>query len=169
MQNYFELFSLKVDFSINLTQLENLYQQQIAKFHPDKFVTQSEQKKIIALQNSSLINAAYATLKSPLKRATYLLELSNINAFDEKDTQMDEGFLLSQIEYREALEQLETDKNIDEIEIFIAKMATLKQQYITNIATNFSENNLAKIKNLVRELRFFQQLQADANKLLDEL
>jgi molecular chaperone HscB len=45
MQNYFELFSLKVDFAIDLSALEHTYQTQIAQYHPDKFATADDKKK----------------------------------------------------------------------------------------------------------------------------
>lgn len=169
LTNYFALFALKSDFCVDLSALESAYQTQIAQFHPDKFATQNPQKQTIALQNTALINTAYDTLKSPLKRATYLLELSNINAFDEKDTQMDADFLMAQIEYRQALERLEIDENINEIEGFIGKMDILEKQYITDISQFFKAKNLEKVKQNVRELRFYQQLKNHANELLDEL
>jgi molecular chaperone HscB len=84
MKNYFELFSLEADFSIDLVALEQIYQTQIARHHPDKFATGSDKEKTLAVQNTSLINSAFDTLKSPLLRATYLLELQGIDAFDEK-------------------------------------------------------------------------------------
>ena len=115
MQNYFELFSIDVGFSIDLVVLESAYQQQIAKYHPDKFATHSDREKSLALQNTSLINTAFETLRSPLLRATYLLELEDINAFDEKDTHMDVAFLMRQIELREQLESIESNK--DELEL----------------------------------------------------
>jgi hypothetical protein len=46
MQNYFELFSLKVDFAIDLSALEHTYQMQIAQYHPDKFATADDKKNI---------------------------------------------------------------------------------------------------------------------------
>jgi molecular chaperone HscB len=61
-------------------------------------------------------------------RATYLLELQGINAFDEKDTQMDVDFLISQIELRESLEAIKTTKDEMALEESIAK-------------STFSENN----------------------------
>jgi molecular chaperone HscB len=54
MQNYFELFSLKVDFAIDLSALEHTYQTQIAQYHPDKFATADDKKKVTAIQNTSL-------------------------------------------------------------------------------------------------------------------
>lgn len=169
LTNYFQLFSLKPDFSIDLEILESAYQTQISQFHPDKFATQNSQKQAAALQNTSIINTAYTTLKSDLKRATYLLELAGINAFDEKDTTMDADFLIAQIKYSETLEQLEADKNINEIEMFIGKINVLEKQHIVSISQFFKIKNLEKVKQNVRELRFYQQLKSHANQLIDEL
>lgn len=168
MQNYFELFSLDVDFAIDLTKLEKNYQSQISIFHPDNFVTKNDKEKTIALQNTSLINTAYDTLKAPLLRATYLLELQNINAFDEKDTQMDMEFLMNQIALREQLESLEANKDELELDDFIEKVSQKVTQNIEQISQLFEIKELDKIKNLVRELKFYTQLNAQANQLMDE-
>jgi molecular chaperone HscB len=168
MQNYFELFSLEVNFAIDLTSLERAYQSQISLFHPDNFVTKSDKEKSIALQNTSLINTAYDTLKSPLLRATYLLELQDINAFDEKDTQMDMDFLMNQIALRELLESLEVDKDELALDDFIEQVSQRVAQNIEQVKQLFELNEFDKIKNLVRELKFYTQLNAQANQLMDE-
>jgi molecular chaperone HscB len=168
MQNYFELFSIDVDFSIDLELLESTYQQQIAKFHPDKFATHNDKEKSLALQNTSLINTAFDTLKSPLLRATYLLELQDIDAFDEKDTQMDVAFLMSQIELREQLESIESNKDELELDVFVENINQKVSQNIEQIEQLFVVNDLDKIKNLVRELKFYVQLNRQANQLMDE-
>jgi molecular chaperone HscB len=168
MQNYFELFSLTPNFDIDLTKLESIYQQQVARFHPDNFATNTDKEKNLALQNTSLLNTAYDTLKSALLRATYLLELGGINAFDEKDTQMDVEFLMSQIELRETLELIQTNKDELELDNFIDNINLKIKQNIKQMQTFFETNNLLKIKNLVRELKFYEQLNVSANQLMDE-
>ncbi|QKQ24081.1 Fe-S protein assembly co-chaperone HscB [Candidatus Ruthia endofausta] len=168
MENYFELFSLAVDFDINITKLNTEYQQQVAKFHPDKFASNSDKERVLALQNTSLINTAFNTLKSPLNRANYLLELNGINAFDETDTQMDVDFLMAQIELREALEIIRASKDELKLDNFIDNINLKISQNIKQIQTFFEENNLVQIKSLVRELKFYKQLSMQANQLIDE-
>ncbi len=169
MQNYFELFSLTPNFNVDLTLLESAYQQQVAKFHPDKFATHSDQEKSLALQNTSLINTAYDTLKSALLRATYLLELEGINAFDEKDTQMDMEFLLAQIELRETLESIESKQDELALDGFIDQVTGKINLNIEYITQAFNTNNQTQaIKNLVRELKFYEQLNLQAKQLMDE-
>jgi molecular chaperone HscB len=168
MQNYFELFSLEVDFDLNIKALEVVYQTQIGQHHPDKFVSKSEKQQLFALQNTSLINTAFDTLKSPLLRATYLLELQGINAFDEKDTQMDMDFLMSQIALRESLEAIEKTKDEIDLDDFITNVGGKIKANIEQIQVFFKENSLDKIKNLVRELKFYTQLESQAKQLMDE-
>jgi len=168
MQNYFELFFLDVDFSLDYDILESSYQSQISKFHPDKFVTKNDKDKFSALQNTSLINSAFDTLKSPLTRATYLLDLQGINAFDEKDTHMDSNFLMSQIDLREQLEVIQQNKDELELDNFIEIVSAKVRDNIEQIDQLFKVDEFDKIKNLVRELKFYNQLSAQSNQLMDE-
>jgi molecular chaperone HscB len=168
MQNFFELFSLTKNFNTDLSKLELAYQRQVGKFHPDKFATATDKEKNLALQNTSLVNTAYDTLKSPLLRATYLLELEGINAFDEKDTQMDVAFLMSQIELRESLEAIESSKDEIELDDFIENITSKIRMNINKISTAF-DSDYDQIKNLVRELKFYEQLNLHAKQLMDEL
>lgn len=168
MQNYFELFSLEADFAIDLKALENAYQTQIAHYHPDKFVNKSDKEKSLALQNTSLINTAFETLSSALLRATYLLELQGINAFDEKDTQMDASFLINQIVLRESLEAIESAKDELAVDDFIENISNKIERNIEKIQSLFEIKAFNKIKNLVRELKFYTQLNIQAKQLMDE-
>ena len=169
MQNYFELFDLKAIFAINDQQLHSAYQEQVSKFHPDKYAAKSTEEQLQALQNTSLINAAYDALKSPLERASYLLSLQGINPFDEKDTQMNVDFLMSQIELREQLEDIQAQKDelgLDDFISVVDKCANEKVNLISLAFANSQESQI--IKNLVRELKFYSQLKKEANRLMDE-
>ena len=95
MLNYFELFDLKTSFFVDDDALKKAYQTQVTRFHPDNFATKSQVEQLQALQNTSLVNSAYTALKTPLNRASYLLNLEDVNPFDEKDTNMDTNFLVS--------------------------------------------------------------------------
>jgi molecular chaperone HscB len=169
VQNFFELFDLNKSFDIDENTLLTAYQREISRFHPDRFSTSSESEQLQALQKTALINSAYSALKSPLNRAEYLLNMEGINPFDEKDTDMDSNFLLSQIELREDLEVIKEQKDslalndfIDRIKLFIKdKILSISDAFI-----NLCDFKLATA--LVRELKFYEQLNRDANALMDE-
>jgi molecular chaperone HscB len=170
MQNYFDLLKIKKSFDINLDSLESSYQELVRAYHPDKNMDRSSEEQAKAFQNTSLINSAYETLKSPLKRATYLLELENINPFDETDTSMNMDFLMSQIELREELDSFKSNQDELGLDNFIDKIKSLINDNVKNISVNFQkEASLDIIKNLVRELKFYIQLLNQAKTYLDEL
>ena len=169
MQNYFELFGLEAVFDIDKKALDVAYQEQVFKFHPDKFVSKSSLEQLQALQNTSLINSAYDVIKSPLERASYLLKLQGINPFDEKDTQMDIDFLIEQSEIREHLEEIKSGKNKLELDDFISNIQKQIDDNISFIAGLFADSqDLQKLKNSVRELKFYDQLKKEANSLMYE-
>ncbi|WP_235111317.1 Fe-S protein assembly co-chaperone HscB [Ehrlichia muris] len=75
-KDYFSLFKLKPQFSINMQILEQNYIALQSKYHPDLFSLKLEKK--LALDNIAEINKAYQILKSYIKRAEYLLEIKGI-------------------------------------------------------------------------------------------
>ena len=169
MQNYFELFDLETSFFIDEAALKRSYQSEISRFHPDNFATKSEPEKLQALQNTSLLNSAYRALKTPLSRATYLLKLEGMDAFDEKDTAMEKGFLLSQIELRDELEAIEENKNNFGLDDFIERIDSFIEEKIELISEAYNlSSDQQVIKMHVRELKFFDKLYKEANSLMDE-
>mgnify|MGYP001399870775 FL=1 len=169
MQNYFELFDLETSFFIDEAALKEAYRKEISRFHPDQYATKSESEKLQALQNTSLLNSAFKALKSSLNRAEYLLKLQGVDPFDEKDTVMDEHFLLSQIELREELEAIKESKDSLGLDDFIEKIKLQIDEKSQSIYRAFEKNSdVMDIKKDVRELKFFDQLYNQANSLMDQ-
>ena len=101
--DFFEIFAIPVAWQVDISQLQSRYLKLQQEFHPDRFASHSDTEKRLAVQTASLINQAYDTLKSPLKRAQYLLELNKIDASQDSHITSDGVFLMEQIELREAL------------------------------------------------------------------
>jgi len=169
MQNYFQLFDLETSFFVDDEALNKAYQAQVTRFHPDNFATKSQAEKLQALQSTSLLNSAYTALKTPLNRASYLLNLEDVNPFDEKDTNMDANFLVSQIELREQLEDIKELQDNLALENFIERVQDFVNDNVVSISEAFSQSrDLQEIKKLVRELKFYEQLNKEANRLMNE-
>ncbi|MDP6164193.1 MAG: Fe-S protein assembly co-chaperone HscB [Candidatus Thioglobus sp.] len=169
MQNYFELFDLETSFFISDSILKDSYRREIARFHPDKFASKTDSEKLQALQNTSLLNTAFESIKSPLNRASYLLKLEGVDPFDEKDTAMEHDFLTSQIELREELELIESKKETDQLEDFIDRIESHVHSKIEVISNAFKDcNDVLEIKKEVRELKFYEQLAKESSKIMNE-
>ncbi len=169
MQNYFELFDLETSFFVDDEALNKAYQAQVIRFHPDNFANKSQPEQLKALQSTSLLNSAYTVLKTPLNRASYLLNLEDVDPFDEKDTNMDANFLVSQIELREQLEDIKELQDNLALDNFIERLQDFINDNVASISETFRQSgDLQEIKKLVRELKFYEQLNKEANRLMDE-
>ena len=58
--------------------LEKAFYQMSRKLHPDVYATASGREQEWSLQQSSLLNDAYRTLKDPIARTEYLLKLEGV-------------------------------------------------------------------------------------------
>jgi len=130
-QNFFELFNLPEKFQIDTEKLQENYRSIQKEIHPDRFATSSENEKMQSMIKTTQINDAYQTLKSPIKRAKYILSL---HKFNEKVT-LPPDFLMQQMEWEEHLEEIEKDKNeLEQFKLSINKEyeqhSSLAQQQI---------------------------------------
>ena len=98
LPNHFELFDLPQTFAIDLAKLDQVYRRLQGEVHPDRFATGSDSEKRQSLQLATQANDAYQTLKSPLLRARYLLQLKGIETLEESNTAMPASFLMQQME-----------------------------------------------------------------------
>ena len=125
-QNYFELFGLSTDFRIDLDELAKRYRDLQKVTHPDKFANASEQSQRIAMQSATQVNEAFQTLKDPLKRGQYMLQLSGRNADGENLTSSDTEFLMQQMALRESLEEArEAYEPLEELDRLLEKITHL--------------------------------------------
>ena len=92
-----------------------------------------------------------------------------MDAFDEKDTSMEEGFLISQIELRDELEIIEEKKDSLGLDDFIERIDSFIEEKIESISESYNlSSDQQLIRMHVRELKFFDQLYKEANELMDE-
>ncbi len=73
--DYFSVFGLEPRLNLDLQALEHEFHRLSRKLHPDRFARADTNEKQWSLADTSLLNAAYRTLKDPLCRTEYLLKL----------------------------------------------------------------------------------------------
>lgn len=76
--NYFTQFGLPRHLHIDTAALEKSFYTQSRKLHPDRFAARPVAEQETALIASSRLNDAYRTLKEPISRTEYLLELEGV-------------------------------------------------------------------------------------------
>jgi molecular chaperone HscB len=106
--SYFQLFGLPRAFGIDAVQLDSRYRELQRIAHPDRYASAGDQERRLAMQQATRINEGYQTLKDPLRRGRYLLELGGFVFSDQHHTTRDPEFLMEQMELREALGAVKT-------------------------------------------------------------
>jgi len=76
--DYFTFFGLPRMLNLDVAQLERDFYQLSRKLHPDLYSTADAREQEWSLEQSSLLNDAYRTLKDPIKRTEYLLRLEGV-------------------------------------------------------------------------------------------
>ena len=76
--DYFTFFGLPPKLNIDVAGLEKDFYEFSRKLHPDLSARASSQEQQWSLEQSSLLNDAYRTLKDPIRRTEYLLRLEGV-------------------------------------------------------------------------------------------
>src|ERR1700722_14450173 len=76
--DYFTFFGLPRKLTLDVSAIEKDFYELSRKLHPDLNARAGSQEQEWSLQQSSLLNDAYRTLKDPIKRTQYLLRLEGI-------------------------------------------------------------------------------------------
>ena len=160
-QNYFELFNLPEKFQIDLEMLQENYRAIQKEIHPDRFATSSENEKVQSMIKSTQANDGYQTLKSPIKRAKYILSL---HKSVEKIT-LPPDFLMQQMEWEEHFEAIE--KNSSELTEFKSTINKKYEEYSLLISTQIDhDHNLSDAAISIDKLYFIEKLLQKINKAL---
>jgi molecular chaperone HscB len=104
--DFFALFNLPASFALDEKALETAYKTLQKQLHPDKFAKASFEEKNISTETSALVNHAYATLKSSLHRAEYLLWLRfGQKAYESDTARFDPSLMAEMFEWREKVDE----------------------------------------------------------------
>ena len=78
LMTYFSLFSLPRHLNLDSAALEKDFYAQSRRLHPDRFAARPAAEQAEALARSSELNDAYRTLRDPIARTEYLLQLEGV-------------------------------------------------------------------------------------------
>jgi molecular chaperone HscB len=163
----FELFGLPQRFAQERSAIDARWKELQREAHPDRFAAQGGAAQRVALQWSVRINEAYQRLKDPLKRAEYLCELQGAPIEAHSNTAMPPAFLMEQMEWREAMDEAESE---DELEELSDRVAGRRREMLERIGEllDLQQDPLAAAKQ-VRALMFIERFAADIESRLAQL
>lgn len=172
-ENYFQLFDLPEQYQLDSAALRNTYRELQRKTHPDKFTDASQHEQMLAVQYAATINDAHDVLKSPLKRAIYMLKLRGIEMNEQGSAALDPEFLMEQMQLREELEQAahaaDPETALEKVtEHLEQELAVLQDKFAEQIDQGYS-GELSAALETVNKMQFLVKLETEVEHLEHEL
>ena len=161
-QTYFELFDLPATYALDRERLDSAYRELQTKVHPDKFAAKPEAEQRVAMQWATKVNEAYQTLKLPISRGVYMLQLQGIDPMAASNTSIAPAFLMQQMEWREAITEARNARDIAALDHLQAELKNVYRAVDTELAglLDVDKNNAAASES-VRKLKFMDKLIAE--------
>ncbi len=167
--NFFEYFNQPVQFPVDLTALHQAQLALQAELHPDRFVNGSDQEKRLSVQKASMVNEAYQTLKEPVKRAQYLLELAGVEK-DDNQTTNDSTFLMEQITFREEMGECRTNTDpLECIEHLTVKLKQRAEDFSQEFEQQLQDKEYEIAQESARKMMFVKRILDQLNDLQSEI
>ncbi|WP_225639435.1 co-chaperone HscB [Candidatus Profftia sp. (ex Adelges kitamiensis)] len=168
--DYFTLFELPICYLIKDSLLTSRYQQLQLKFHPDKYIDQTECERIQTVKYAATINKAYQTLKYPLKRAEYILFLHGLDLENRKNIIYDKAFLMEQLVLREELDVIMHMINSQELlNNFATRITQIIKKHSTQMLVNLEQHKWEEAADILCKLFFLDKLQLQIEQIEEKL
>ena len=165
-QDFFSLFGLKRQFSIDTQALERAYIALQKQFHPDRFASMQEHERRAATQWSIRVNEGYRELRDDLSRAIYLLSLLGTSL--EENPVLPGDFLMTQLELREALEEIEQSEALPALDQFNQQLKRNIADQTAQLSGFFEAGQQDEALKSVYALQFLKKLEQDSRRLEDQ-
>ena len=195
--DYFAVFGLPRRLHIDLSALERSFYRLSRRLHPDVYAQASPKEQQWSLEQTSLLNDAYRTLKNPIPRTEYLLKLEGVvleagksEDGKPKDSRVPPDMLEEVFELNMQLEEMRMNRKMGEddpqlrsdlnkarveFESQIAASDTALQalwtRWDTTIDRESNDSDKAKIKDeivaLLDRRRYVRNLVRDVNEALE--
>ena len=181
--DYFTVFGLARDPMLDEQALANTYYDLSRQLHPDLHQTGTAEEREASLQNTAVLNRAYRTLRNPVQRGQYWLEL-NGEQLGKENNKVPPDLALLVFEVQEQLaavreagttgpsdalagRKAELTQVRDDLD---DRMRGLQQKLATNFSkwgqTNGSSELLGELKRVLSDMAYLRTLTRDVEKSL---
>jgi molecular chaperone HscB len=155
--DYFSFFGLPAKLTIDVPALEKEFYQLSRKLHPDLNARSGSQEQQWSLEQSSLLNDAYRTLRDPIKRTQYLLKLEGVELEEQSKSATEQaraiGRVKKQIVPPDLLEEVfELNMQLEEL-----KMNKQMEEDDAALTAEIAKHKIAleeKYESLLQELQW---------------
>lgn len=164
--DFFTLLGLPKRFELDTVALDARFRELQREVHPDRFAASDDASRRASMMLATQINAAYQTLRSPLKRATYLLEQAGVDVGAESNTAMSPDFLMSQMMWREQVADARAAKDTNALEALQSDIDDDIRDAYANLGQSLdhpedNKNLMQSAVEGVRRLMFLEKLREE--------
>ena len=160
--DHFARLGVPAAFDIATLALDRRYFELQRRMHPDRFAARLPKEREYSLQHAANLNDALQTLKSPVRRAEYLLALKGQPMRGSgQETVDDEEILVRAMEMREALAAAPTPAAAD---VLVADARAQMDRATKDLAAAFAANDLASAARLTLGLKYLDKFVDDARE-----
>ncbi|MFM9923280.1 Fe-S protein assembly co-chaperone HscB [Variovorax sp. H27-G14] len=163
----FQLFDVPSTFAQDRASLDARWKELQREAHPDRFAAQGAAAQRVAMQWSVRINEAYQRLKDPVRRASYICELNGAPLNAENNTAMPSAFLMQQMEWREALDDIDSIAELDQLQ---AEVEAAREGALSSLDSLIDQKgDHPAAAQQVRALMFIERFAQDVENKFDQL
>ena len=181
--DYFTVFGLARDPMLDEQALANTYYDLSRQLHPDLHQTGTAEEQEASLQNTAVLNRAYRTLRNPVQRGQYWLEL-NGEQLGKENNKVPPDLALLVFEVQEQLAAVREARSAGTDDALTGRKAELtqvrddlddrmrglQQKLATNFSkwgqTNGSSELLGELKRVLSDMAYLRTLTRDVEKSL---
>ena len=181
--DYFTVFGLARDPMLDEQALADTYYDLSRQLHPDLHQTGTAEEQEASLQNTAVMNRAYRTLRNPVQRGQYWLEL-NGEQLGKENNKVPPDLALLVFEVQEQLAAVREASTTGPSDALAGRKAELTQVrddlddrmrgLQQNLATNFSKwgqtngssELLGELKRVLSDMAYLRTLTRDVEKSL---
>ena len=170
-QDRFAVLGVPRRFSVDLDAAEGSFKKLSRQVHPDRFATADPRARKAALSRTVQLNEAWRTLKDPMRRAEYLLELAGFGLKGDdrkpvgpeaatKQVSAPPMLLMEILELREELADAQRSGNAAKVHAMAEGMRARHADTMAALADALDQpagTNLEEAARLMVGLRYFQR------------
>jgi molecular chaperone HscB len=162
----FGLLGLPAQYDLDPAVIERAFFDRSKELHPDRFASAPAAERVAVLSRSRALNDAYQTLKKPVARAEYLLELAGITIGDNE--RLDPEMIMRILEAREELAEARHAHDRAKVGGLEVAMKTRRESALAELPALFQANDLPGVKRVLIALRYIDRYLEECDAALDD-
>jgi molecular chaperone HscB len=159
----FAVLGFARDYDLDERELDERFRTLSRKLHPDRFARATPRERRFSLEQTTILNDAYRTLRDPVKRAEHLLELHGVKVAGEErgsSAKMPQEFLEQAMEDREKLLEAKMEGGPQAVERLANGVRGKRQEAMDEIARLLRDPraaaaDLQRTAQLLARLRYY--------------